>query len=173
MPIFILTVTAYIRHLTNLKNILAKANTWQEASKLKDEAVCNAHLAIDQFPLKKQVQLMCDYAKRGGAFLAGVTPPVYEDTEATLGDLVARIDKTITFLQTLTPTELPADYETKIIPLSWLPGKGLTTKYYVEEYAIPQFYFHYTTAYSILRNFGLPLGKGDFLGGLDIRDVTV
>lgn len=168
---FTYTVESYIRHLTNLENILVKAKAWQIANNFKDEAVCNAHLAIDQFPLKKQVQMACDYAKKSGALICGVEAPVHEDNEATLDELMMRITSTVTFLTSLYACEITTELDKKVVPLPWLPGKGITAKYYIEDYALPQFYFHYTTAYAILRNFGLPLGKGDYLGSLDILDM--
>ena len=169
---FTITVASYIRHLTNLKAILGKAIEWQKTTNFKDEAICNAHLAIDQFPLKKQVQMTCDYAKKSGAYLCGVEAPVNEDTEQTLAELQTRIDTTITFLNSLYEKELATELDKKLVPLPWLPGKAITAKYYIEDYALPQFYFHYTTAYSILRNFGLPLGKGDFLGSVDLQTLV-
>ena len=171
---FNITVGSYIRHLTNLKNILLKAKDWQKSINVKDEAICNAHLAIDQFPLKRQVQMACDYAKKTGAHLCGIEAPFNEDTENTLDELVMRLDTTLSFLESLYAKDLVEDsaLEKKLIPLPWLPGKAITAKYYIEDYALPQFYFHYTTAYSILRNFGLPLGKGDYLGSVDIKDLA-
>lgn len=169
---FTLTVASYIRHLTNMNAILVKAGEWQKASHFKDEAICNAHLAIDQLPLKKQVQMMCDFAKKSGGYLCGVDAPVNEDNEQTLVELQTRIDTTITFLNSLYEKDLALELDKKLVPLPWLPGKAITAKYYIEDYALPQFYFHYTTAYSILRNFGLPLGKGDFLGSVDLKTLV-
>ncbi len=169
---FTLIVASYIRHLTNLNAILGKAKEWQKINNFKDEAICNAHLAIDQFPLKKQVQMACDYAKKSGAYLCGVDAPIHKDEEQTLTELQGRIDSTVTFLTSLYEHELATELDKKLVPLPWLSGKAITAQYYIEDYALPQFYFHYTTAYSILRNFGLPLGKGDFLGSIDIKDLS-
>lgn len=169
---FTLTVASYIRHLTNMNAILVKAVEWQKATHFKDEAICNAHLAIDQFPLKGQIQMMCDYAKKSGAYLCGIAAPVNEDNEQTLAQLQIRIDSTITFLNSLYEKDLALELDKKLVPLPFLPGKAITAKYYIEDYALPQFYFHYTTAYAILRNFGLPLGKGDFLGSVDLQTLA-
>lgn len=171
MP-FSIVVSSPITHLTNLKNILAKAKSWQESNGYKEEAVLAAHLAVDQFPLVKQVQLASDYAKRLGATLCGVEAPKYEDNEKTFAELEARIDKTIEFLSTLKEDMVKNDLETRLVPLPWMPGKGLTAKYYVEIYGVSNFYFHYTTAYAILRNFGLPIGKGDYMGNLSFKDLA-
>jgi uncharacterized protein len=167
-----LTLSLYVRHLNNLKVILEKAASWQKATGFKDEAICNAHLGIDQFPLKKQVQMMCDFAKNSGGHFYGIDAPIFENNEQTLAELQARIDSTITFLRSLSEKGIALDLDKKLVALPWLPGKALTAKYYVEEYALPQFYFHYTTAYSILRNFGLTLGKGDFLGVIPLQTLA-
>ena len=165
-------VSLPITHLTNLKGILTKAKAWQESNGYKEDAVLAAHLSIDQFPLVKQVQLVSDYAKRLGAVLCGIEAPKYEDNEKTFAELQARIDKTIAFLATLKEEMVKSDFETTIIPLPWMPGKGLTGKYYLEFYGISNFYFHYTTTYAILRNFGLQVGKGDYMGTFPFKDVA-
>lgn len=169
--LFNLTITAYIRNLTHLKSILSKAKAWQETAGFKEEALCNAHLAIDQFVLARQVQMAADHAKKGGAVLCGVEAPKFEDNEKTIQELLERIDKTVAFLKTLTEDMVKDDLETQLVPLGWMPGKGLTAKFFVEEYALPNFYFHYTTAYAILRNFGLPLGKADYMS-LDFKNLA-
>ena len=166
------TISLYIKSLTNLKEILTKAKAWQETNGYKEEAVTGAHLAVDQFPFIRQVQMAADFAKKSGAIIAGVAIPSYEDNEKTIAELQARIDKTVTFLESLPKGQVASDLDTKMIPFPWVPGKGFVARYYVEEYALPQFYFHYTIAYSILRNFGLNLGKQDFLGSVDLRDLA-
>ena len=166
------TITLYIRNLTNLKVILVKAKAWQETQGYKDEAIMGAHLAVDQFPLVRQVQMAADLAKKSGAIIAGVEVPSYEDNETTLAELQARVDKTIEFLSSLPKDVVAPDLDTKMIPYPWVKGKGFIARYYVEEYALPQFYFHYTITYSILRNFGLSIGKQDFLGTVDLRDLA-
>lgn len=165
------TITLYIRHLTNLQSILVKAKAWQEENGYKEEAIMAAHLALDQFPLVRQVQMAADFAKKSGAIIRGVEVPSYEDNEKTLAELQARVEKTITFLSSLPKGVVATDLDTKMVPFPWVEGKGFMVRYYIEEYALPQFYFHYTIAYSILRNFGLNLGKKDFLGDVDLRDL--
>lgn len=169
--LFNLTITSYIKNLTNLKGVLTKAKAWQESSSFTEEALLNAHLAIDQFPFVRQVQMTADHAKRGGAVLCGIEAPKYEDNEKTIEELQARIDKTITFLSTLTPDMVKDDLETRMVPFTYVPGKGFTAKYFVEVYALTNFYFHYTTAYSILRNFGLSIGKQDYMS-LELQDLA-
>jgi hypothetical protein len=169
---FSITITAYSKNLTNLKAILEKAKVWQAAQKISDETIMNARLALDQFNLASQVRSTTNFAKNSAAALCGVEAPVFEDNEKTLTDLQNRIDTVVTFLGTLTPDMVKDDLETRIIPLGWMPGKGLTAKYYVEEYAHMNFYFHYTTAYSILRHYGLQIGKGDYITNVEMRDLA-
>lgn len=161
--LFNLTVSTYIRNLTHLKNILIKAKAWQETSGINDEALCAAHLGVDQFGLSRQIQMTADNAKKGAAALCGIDAPKFEDNEKTIDELQARLDKTIDFLKTLTPEMMKDDLETRLVPFSWVPGKGFTAKFYVEQYTFSNFYFHYVTAYAILRNFGLVIGKSDYM----------
>jgi hypothetical protein len=144
--------------------MLKKAESWQTEHGVSDEVICGARLALDQFPLSKQVQIMTDYAKKAGAIIAGVENPVFVDGEQTLAELGDRLEKTKVFLQSL-KTDTPADsFATTMIPMMWMKGKGITAKHYVETYGLSQFYFHYVTAYSILRHYGLAIGKGDYIG---------
>ncbi len=169
---FYITVTTYIKNLNNLKAILEKAKVWQASQKISDESIMNARLALDQFSFAGQVRSTTNYAKNTGAALCGVEAPVFEDNEKTLSDLQNRIDAVVTFLSSLTPEMVKDDLETRIIPLAWMKGMGLTAKYFVEEYAHMNFYFHYTTAYSILRHYGLTIGKGDYMTDLDLKNIA-
>ena len=169
---FTFTITAYIRHLTNLKAILEKAKAWQEANKISDETIMNARLALDQFSLQQQVRGATNFAKNTGANLLGVDAPMFPDDEKTLSDLQKRIDAVISFLSTIKESDIKDDLEIRMIKLPWMPGKGLTAKYYAEVYGLSNFYFHYTTAYSILRHYGLSIGKGDYMGDVDLKDLA-
>jgi hypothetical protein len=167
-------ITPYITHLNNLKAILTKAIAWQAENKITDEAIMGARLALDMFPLASQVRIATNFARNSGATLCGLENPVYEDTEKTLTELQARIDKVISYLQGLTEDMVKTDLETRIVALPWMPGKGLVAKYYLESYAHSNFYFHYTTAYAILRHYGLAVGKGDYMGNLmgNMKDIA-
>ncbi len=169
---FNLTVIAYIRNLTNLRTILEKAKVWQSEKKISDETMVNARIALDQFSFGGQVSSVTNYAKTGAAALCGVKYPVFEDNEKSLDDLIRRIDATVAFLKTLTSEMVKGDLETRMIPVGWAPGKGFIAKYYVETFSLSNFYFHYTTAYSILRHYGLEIGKADFMGSIDLRDLV-
>jgi hypothetical protein len=170
--IFTLTVTAYIRQLTNLRAILEKAKQWQVDHKITDEIILSARLALDQFSFIQQIRSTTNFAKNSAAALCGVEAPIFDDNEKSLTDAQIRIDAVLAFLTELTPEMVKGDLDTRIVPLSWMPGKGLTAKYFVEVYALTNFYFHYTTAYSILRHYGLAIGKGDFTGVLEMKDLA-
>lgn len=169
---FTLTVTAYLRNLATLRAILEKAHAWQLEKKISDETIMNARLALDQFPFAFQVRAVTTAAKNGAGTLCGVEYPVFEDNETSIPQLIERIDKTVDFLKTLTPDMVKDDLEAKVIPMAWMPGKGINGKFYTEVYTITNFYFHYTTAYSILRHYGLAIGKGDYMGEIEFNDVV-
>lgn len=155
-----------------MESILTKASAWMAEKKISDETLCGARLILDQFPLSAQIQVMTDYAKKTGAVIAGVEAPVYEDNEKTMAELIARVQKTRVYLESLPKDVVAENLDTTIIPFKWAPGKGYTAKYYVEYYAASNFYFHMVTAYSILRHHGLAIGKTDFLGSLELQDLA-
>lgn len=154
------SIPPLIHMLGSLSTVLSKG----EAHGGIDPA--EARLAPDMLPLKAQVYIATDGAKGCGARLAGVEIPKYEDTEATFPELKARIAKTIAFLKSLDRKAF-AGSETKQIvlkfPSSTMEFNGAD---YVGQFVLPNTYFHITTAYGILRNRGVALGKGDYLGGL-------
>lgn len=168
---FDFTIKAYIRDLTNLRAILEKAKEWQVSHKIADETIMNARLTLDQFSLAGQVRSACNFARNSSAVIRGLESPSYDDNEKTLTDLQTRIDKVIAYLREVTEESVATDLETRTVPLAWMPGKGLNAKYFLEVYAHANFYFHYTTAYSILRHYGLAIGKGDYMGQVDIQDL--
>jgi hypothetical protein len=127
-------------------------------------------LAPDQYPLTRQIQAACDAAKFVGARLGAKEAPKNPDTETTLAELRTRIAGTVSFLDGITEKDF-AGAETRMCPLPWMPGKGLTGADYMNELGMPNFYFHVTTAYSIMRHNGVELGKTDFIGSLNVKDV--
>ncbi len=171
---FDITITAYIRNLTNLRAILEKAKVYQVEHKISDETIMGARIALDQFSFAGQVRSATSAAKNGGGVLCGVDYPVFEDNEKTLDELITRVDATVTFLKTLTKEMVKSDAEldARMIPMTWMQGKGFSGKYYVEVYTLSNFYFHYTTAYAILRHYGLEIGKGDFMGNVELKDLA-
>ena len=150
--------------LKNLSAILDKAQAHVEAKKLDPAAFTTYRLFPDMFPLTRQVQVACDAAKGAVARLAGVEVPKHEDTEQTFAELKARIAKTIDFISTIKPAQIDGS-ENKEILLK-LSGKEVkfTGMQYLLGHATPNFYFHVTTVYNILRHNGVEIGKRDFIG---------
>ena len=155
----------FIHSLKALSTILAKAEAHAEARKIKPDVLPQSRLIADMFPLWRQVAIVTDHAKGACARLAGLEVPSYPDTETTLGELQDRITKTIAFLQTI-PASAFDCAEARTITVKAGPRElTFPSMQYLHGYAVPNFYFHMSTAYAILRANGLDIGKGDFLGG--------
>jgi len=160
------SVPTITRAMRNLIHVLEKGAAHAEAKKIEPSVLIGARLYPDMFPLAKQVQIVSDVGKIGTSRLAQVEPPKYEDDEASFADLVARLKKTITYLETLKP-ELFDDgsrtvtFPTQTDPRTWPGSRYLYTR------VLPNVFFHCATAYDILRHNGVELGKADFLGSLD------
>lgn len=154
----------FLHTLGNLSAILDKAAAHAEAKKIDPLVLTSFRLYPDMFPLTRQVQIACDAAKGAAARLAGVENPKHEDTEKTFDELKARIAKTAAFLKTIKAEQIDGS-EDKEITLK-VGGKDLkfTGMQYLLGFAQPNFYFHVTTAYNILRHNGIEIGKTDFLG---------
>lgn len=151
------------RSLTALKGVLAKANAYCEQKKVDFSVLAQTRLVPDQFPFGRQIQIASDNAKGCAARLAGVESPKMEDTEQTYEEFVARIDRTLAFLDSIDPARLEG-YESRKVSFPWSRNHHLTGRDYLVQHAIPNFYFHVATAYSILRSVGVDLGKRDYLG---------
>lgn len=150
--------------LLNLSAILTKAEEHAVAKGIDDKVLVEARLFPDMFPLAKQIQIACDQVKFGLARLASVEAPKFDDTESTLAQLKERISKTIAFMDSIKPEQVDGT-EAKEIKFSireW--SFEFVGEQYVLTWIIPNFYFHITTAYSILRHNGIELGKTDYLG---------
>lgn len=158
------SVPRFANMLKSLSAILDKAQAHAEARKIDPAVLMNSRLYPDMLPMKRQVQIACDSAKGAVARLAGVEVPKYEDTEETFADLKARIAKTIEFIQTFKPAQIDGTEE-KAVHLKLgqreVDYKGMQ---YLLGHALPNFYFHVTTAYGILRHNGVEIGKRDYLG---------
>jgi hypothetical protein len=167
-PGFTFTVETFVRGLTSLTTFLEKAEVFAKEKKFDVDTLATARLAPDMFPLTKQVQIACDTAKGAAGRLAGKQPPKYEDNEKSISELKARVAKTIEYIKTVKPEDMKG-YEDLRIDLPWAEGKWMHGGQYLPEMAIPNFYFHLTTAYGILRHNGVNLGKMDFLGNVHIN----
>jgi len=161
------SVTAFAKSLSNLKAILEKAKAHALEHKIEESVYTTARLYPDMLPLTRQVQIATDIARGGAARLAGVEPPVYEDNEKTFDDLTARIQRTVDYMSSLEEAAFD-DSATRAItrPVRGQPHT-FTGANYLQQFAVPNVYFHVATAYGILRHNGVPLGKADFLGTWD------
>ena len=158
-------VPYFIHSLTALTRILDKAEAHAEAKKIKPEVIPQLRLIADMLPFWRQITIATDHAKGAAARLSGVENPSFPDTETTLPELKERIAKTIAFLQTV-PDAAFAGAEAKTITVKAGPRElTFPAVQYLNGYAIPNFYFHMTTAHNILRSNGVEIGKVDFLGG--------
>jgi hypothetical protein len=157
------SVPVFVRGLTNLKGILGKAVAHAQLRKIPEAVLFNSRLYPDMFPLSRQVQIACDFAKGAGARLAGIDVPSYEDNEKSFPELKARIAKTIAFLRTLATAQIDGS-ETRDISIK-IGGNPVTFKgqFYLVNFVLPNYYFHHTAAYAILRHNGVELGKMDFM----------
>jgi hypothetical protein len=165
ISVYSMTVEAFLPMLANLSKQLDKATEFATAKKIDSAVLANARLAPDMYPLIKQVQLTTDFAKSGTARLSGTEPPKFEDNEQTIGELQTRIKKCIDFVASVKADSFKgAEDRDIVIPLrdTKLEFKGLV---YLRNWVLPNFYFHLTAAYSILRHNGVEVGKRDFLPG--------
>lgn len=174
--LYTITIPPMMKSLTALSAVLDKLSVHAEGKQLEwqpkgsqEDALLQSRLIADQFPFVRQVQIACDNAKGAAARLAEIEIPKYEDTEKTVAELKARIEKTILFMQSVKPEQIIGKEEVKI-SLPYWGGKTLSGFEYVNEYLLPNFYFHVTTAYAILRKNGVALGKADYMGDLPLTD---
>ncbi len=163
-----ITVPFFSKTLKNLSHMLDKAQKLADGKKFEVEVLLNSRLAPDQFNFIRQVQITCDTAKLAVARLSGKEAPKNEDTEKSLPELKARIDHTLQYLNSVTEKDF-AGAETKKITHARWEDKHLTGFDFAFHHALPNLYFHTTTAYSILRHNGVELGKQDFLGEMPFK----
>jgi len=156
--------------LGNLEAILLKANHHAEKRSFDANNFLGMRLTPDMFPLMRQIQIATDTAKSAAAALAGKEAPKYEDNETTLTQLGERIRSTRAYLVGLSAADF-AGADTRKIKLASTPGKAMRAGEYMLQRAVPNFYFHVTTAYGLLRQGGVDLGKKDFLGELPVIDL--
>ena len=158
------SVPYFIRMLGNLKACLEKGAAHAQARKFDPVVLFNSRLAPDMLPLSRQVQIASDNAKGCPARLAGIDPPKFNDDETTYAQLIERIDKTLAFLKTLKPAQVDGSEGREIVLKFPNNTFNFNGQDYLSFFAIPNFTFHVTTAYNILRHNGVEIGKADFLG---------
>jgi hypothetical protein len=169
--IYQLVVPQFEKMLGNLLAVLNEAAKYAEEKKFEVDVLLQARLCPDQFNLIRQVQIACDTAKLGAARLAGKDKdaPSHPDEERTLPELKARIESVVGYLRSFTAKDFQGAAERRITQPRW-NGKTLSGEEFLIQHVIPNVYFHVTTAYSILRHNGVPVGKKNYLGSLPFKD---
>jgi len=163
-----ITVPQFMKMLKNLNAILDKGAAFADGKKIEMDVLLNSRLAPDQFALFKQIQIACDSAKLCAARLTGKDAPVHDDNEKSFAQLKTRIQEVIGFLGTFSAKDFVGSEERKISQPRW-EGKYLTGYEFALQHAIPNVYFHITTAYAILRHNGVEIGKKDYLGEMPFK----
>lgn len=166
-----------IQHVQQFTKMLRNLDTWIEtaiahATKkgFDPEVFVASRLAPDQYPFVKQVQSSCDAAKFAAAYLSGQKAPAHPDTETTVAQLRERIAACLRFLESVPAGDYAGADERRVAP-PWLQGKWMKGGDYLTQTAIPNFYFHVTTAYAILRHNGVDLGKLAYIGSMPLQDA--
>ncbi len=158
------SVPRFVNILGNLSNILDKAQAHVDARKIDATVLCSYRLFPDMLPMTTQVQIACDAAKGVVGRLAGVEIPVFEDNEKTLAELKARVAKTVAFLQSVSAAQVDGTEDKEIVIKRGDKETRYTGMQFLLGHATPNFYFHVTTTYNILRHNGVEIGKRDYLG---------
>jgi uncharacterized protein len=158
------SVPAFLQMLGGLAGVLTKAEAFAAERKIDAAVLLNYRLAPDMFPLIRQIRIAADFAKSCPARLAGVEMPSYADNETSFAELKARLARTVAFVQGFQPEAIDGSEEREIAIT--VGGQPMTFKgqQYLVNFVLPNFYFHTTTAYAILRHCGVPLGKRDYMG---------
>jgi hypothetical protein len=169
MSLYEASVPQFKKMLSNLDKWLEKAETYAKSKSFDPTAFLDSRLAIDQYPFVKQVQAACDSAKATCARLANKEPPKHPDTEKTFEEIRARVRTVIAYLDTFKPSDYDG-LDKRTIPLFFMENKVMKPGAYLDQFALPNFYFHISHSYAILRHNGVDLGKMDFIGSLDMMD---
>ena len=157
------TLTQFKSMLKNLDQWLQKGTEYAASKSFEPDVLAEARLAPDQYALVQQVQSACDQAKYAAAYLSGQKAPSHPDTEKTIAELRARIATCVKYLDTFKASDFTGGEERRVAP-AWMQGSSVRGDRYMNRIAVPNFYFHVTTAYAILRHNGVSLGKQDFVG---------
>lgn len=163
-----IATTQFSKMLQNLSVCLDKGAAYAESKKVPFDVLLQSRLAPDQFALVRQIQITCDTAKLGASRLSGKDAPNHPDTETTLAELQARITSVVDYLGTLKPADFNEASTRHITQPRW-EGQYLTGEEYALQHMMPNFYFHLTTAYAILRHNGVDVGKKNYLGALPLK----
>jgi hypothetical protein len=161
------SVPVFARGLSSLKTIVAKGAAHAAAKKIDESVFLNARLYPDMLPFARQVHIATDFARGTVARLSGSEPPKWEDNETTFAELLARVERTIEAVNSFTAAQVDGSEARPVTRQVRGEPKTFTGINYLLQYSMPNFYFHTTTAYAILRSNGVEVGKGDFIGKLD------
>lgn len=165
------TLQQFAKTLKNLETIIGKAIKSAETRGFDPNNFCTSRLSPDMFPFTRQVQIACDVAKYAAASLAGKDAPKHEDNEKTLTELQARIRKVLGYLETFTVDDFKQVNSRTVVRMAFPQGKAMHAEEFLLSRAVPNFFFHLTTAYALLRAGGVDIGKGDYLGSLNMFDA--
>jgi len=170
MNLYDISVPVFVKMLGNLVLILEKGQVWAKEEGKTEEEILQSKLAPDMFPFVRQVQITSDAAKGIAARLAGEEAPKMEDNESTFGELIARVQKTVVYLESLDRTKFEGALDRQI-PFPYVPNTYMLGHEALLQSSLPNFFFHVTTTYNILRNQGMPLGKSDYVGVLPLKPI--
>ncbi len=163
-------IAQFAKMLENLDRWLEAGTAFAEKKKFAPDVLAQSRLAPDQYELIRQVQSACDAAKYAAGYLSGQAAPSHPDTEKTVEELRARVRTCVQYLRSVKPSEYAGAADRRVAP-PWIQGKWFRGADYLAQVAVPNFYFHVTMAYAILRHNGVDLGKMDFIGSLPVRDA--
>ncbi|HKO95280.1 MAG TPA: DUF1993 domain-containing protein [Polyangiaceae bacterium] len=166
-----LAIRQFVRSLKNLDAILGKAVSHAEAKKFDVNNFCSARLFPDMLPFTVQIRIATDMAKAAAASLSGKEAPKFEDNETTLEELRGRLRRCISFLDSFNEKDFEKVTSKTVIKVPYPAGKAMLADEYLFGRQIPNFFFHVATAYNLLRQGGVEIGKGDFLGALQMQDA--
>lgn len=168
----------YYETFGQFKKTLRQLETWLRAAEkfaasqsLDPKQLLESRLAPDQFPFTRQVQIACDTAKLAASRLTGKEAPAHSDTEQSFQELATRVQSVVSYLDSLSAKDFEGAQERVVTQPRW-EGKVMTGADYFLEHALPNFFFHATHVYALLRHAGVPLGKRDFLGAISLRAPT-
>lgn len=164
-------IRQFVRTLRNLDAILVKAETHAAARKFSPDNYLGLRLYPDMLPFTAQIRICCDVAKFVAARASGQAPPQHSDDEKTWVEIRGRITKVLDYLEAFQPTDFEQAKNDTLVPVPNPPGKAMRLADYVLTRQIPNFYFHVSVAYALLRAGGVEIGKTDYLGTLDLLDA--
>ncbi len=167
---YYVAIQQFIRTLRNLDAIMAKAESYAEARKFDVNNFCSARMFPDMLPFPAQIRIACDTAKGAAAGLAGIEAPRHEDDEKTFAELRGRVAKCVAFLESVKPEQVEQTTPKTKVKLPGSANKTMYAEDYLFSYRIPNFFFHVTTAYNILRHGGVEVGKKDYYGALNVLE---